>query len=84
MGQIVVRQLDDAKLARLKARAKAERTSVEALAREAIHNAAGGLTGDEKLALARRWQEKGARAINPGVEQSPGWQLIRDDRDHDH
>jgi plasmid stability protein len=84
MGQILVRQLDDVQLARLKARAKAERTSVEALAREAIHKAAGGLTTEDKLALIKRWQENGARAINSGVEQTPGWQLIREDRDHDH
>jgi plasmid stability protein len=84
MGQMLVRQLDDAKLARLKARAKSERTSAEALAREAIHQAAGGLSAEEKLALVREMQEAGERAKVPGVKQTPGWKLIREDRDHDH
>jgi plasmid stability protein len=83
MGQILIRNLDDEKLARLKARAKAGRTSVEALARDAIHNAAN-LTSDEKLAKARQMQEWSRKAMVPGVKQTPGWELIREDRDHDH
>jgi len=84
MGQMTVRRLDDEKLARLKARAKAENTSVEALAREAIHKAAGGLTVDEKLALVRKWQQSGEQAKAAGAKQTPGWVLIREDRDRDH
>lgn len=84
MGQIVVRQIDDERLARLKARAKAEQTSVEALARDAIHKAAGGLTVEEKRAIVREMQAAGERAKVPGAVQTPGWQLIREDRDHDH
>lgn len=84
MGQITIRKLDDEKLARLKARARAERTSVEALAREAIHEAASRLSVDEKLALVRRMQERSRRAMVPGVRQTPGWELIREDRDHGH
>ncbi len=84
MGQIVVRQIDDERLARLKARAKAERTSVEALAREAIHLAAGGLTVEQKRAIVREMQAAGERAKIPGAVQTPGWVLIREDRDHDH
>ncbi len=83
MGQIVVRQLDDAKLARLKDRARLQKTSVEALAREAIHQAAE-LTAEEKLALVRRMQEAGERAKVPGAKQTPSWVLIREDRDHGH
>lgn len=83
MGQIVIRNLDDEKLARLKARAKAENTSVEALARAAVHKAATWSIA-EKLALARRLREAGERAVVPGVPQTPGWQLIREDRDADH
>ena len=83
MGQMVVRQLDDAKLARLRARAKAERTSVEALARDAIHQAAMP-TAEEKLAIARKMQAWSRKAMVPGVKQTPGWELIREDRDHDH
>ncbi|HYD25917.1 MAG TPA: hypothetical protein VEB68_14100 [Croceibacterium sp.] len=81
---MLVRQLDDVKLARLKARAKEQRTSVEALAREAIHQAAGGFSAEEKLALVRQMQEATARAKIPGAEQTPGWKLIREDRDRDH
>ena len=84
MAQITVRQLDDRKVARLKLRAKEQRTSVEALAREAIHQAAGGLTIAEKRALVREMQAAGERARIPGATQTPGWVLIREDRDHDH
>ncbi len=83
MGQLLVRQLDDRAIARLKARAKAEGTSVEALARDAIQRAAA-LTVDEKLALARRMQDWSRKAQVPGAKSTPGWKLIREDRDHDH
>lgn len=83
MGQIVVRQLDDRKLERLRQRARLKKTSVEALAREAIHQAAE-LTIDEKQALVRRMLEAGERAKVPGSKQTPGWVLIRESRDHDH
>lgn len=84
MGQMLIRQLDDAKLARLKARAKAERTSAEALAREAIHRFAGELSAEEKRALVREMWAKSEAAKVPGAVQTPGWKLIREDRDHDH
>lgn len=83
MGQILVRQLDDAAIERLKARAREKKTSVEALAREAIHRAAE-LTVEEKVALVRRMQEWGKRAQVPGAPQTPGVDLIREDRDFDH
>lgn len=83
MGQILVRQLDEATIARLKIRARERKTSVEALAREAISKAAE-LTVEEKLAIVRRMQEIGERSKVPGVEQTPGWKLIREDRDGDH
>ena len=80
MAQILVRQLDDAAIERLKVRAREKNTSVEALAREAIHRAAE-LNVDEKRALVRKMQEAGERAKVPGVAQTPGWVLIREDRD---
>ena len=83
MGQILVRQLDDAAIERLKARARERNTSVEALAREAIHKAAE-LSIEEKLALIRRSQEWSLRAQVPGASQSLGVDLIREDRDHGH
>ena len=83
MGQLLVRQLDDDALARLRIRARAERTSVEALARQALH-AAAKLTVDEKLALVHEMQEWSRRVRNPNVHQSLGLDLIREDRDRDH
>ncbi len=83
MAQILVRQLDEVAVERLKARARARRTSLEALAREAIHEAAA-LTREEKLELVRQNLEWSRRARIPGAEQTPGWVLIREDRDHDH
>lgn len=80
MGQMLVRQLDDAAIARLKARAKERRTSVEALAREAIHKAAE-LSVEEKLAIVRRMQAITERAKVPGAVQTPGVELVREDRD---
>ena len=84
MGQMTVRQLDDALLSRLKARAKAQRTSAEALAREAIHQAADRLTPDEKQAQVRKAWAKFEEARVHLAEQTPGWELIREDRDRDH
>ena len=83
MAQILVRQIDDAALERLKARAREKKTSVEALAREAIHKAAEQ-GGEEKLALIRRSQEWSRSARIPGTQQTLGVDLIREDRDHDH
>ena len=84
MAQMTVRRLDDAKLARLKTRAKEQRTSVEALAREAIHQFADNLTVAEKQAIVREMQAKFKAAMVPGAIQTPGWVLIREDRDRDH
>jgi plasmid stability protein len=78
-----VRQLDDSVIERLKVRASERNTSVEALAREALTEAAR-LTTEEKMALVRRMQDWGRRAINPAVPQTPSLELIREDRDHDH
>lgn len=83
MGQILVRQLDDATIERLKVRARERKTSVEALAREALTDAAR-LTAEEKTALVRRMQDWGRRATNPKVRQTPSLELIREDRDGGH
>lgn len=83
MAQILVRQIDDAAIERLEVRARERNTSVEALAREAIHEAAE-LGVEEKLALIRRSQEWSRSARVPGAPQSPGVNLIREDRDRDH
>ena len=80
MAQILVRQLDDAAVRRLKVRAREKNTSVEALAREAIHKAAE-LSVEEKRALIGRMRAAGERAKVPGTAQTPAWKLIREDRD---
>lgn len=83
MGQMLIRQLDDAALARLKLRAKERGISTEALAREAIHKAAE-LSVAEKQALVRAMQAKFKEATIPGVTQTLGVDLIREDRDFGH
>ena len=83
MAQLLIRQLDDRDLDRLKVRAKAQRTSVEALAREAIRKEAR-LTVEEKLEIVREMQAWSARARVQGVAQSLGVDLIREDRDDGH
>jgi plasmid stability protein len=82
MADMSIRKIDDDAYARLKARARAERTTAEALAREAIHRAAQ-LTVQEKLALVREMQEWSRRAKMPGGKQTLGIDLIREARDHD-
>ena len=84
MGQMLIRQLDDAAIARLKLRARRERTSAEALARKAIHRVAAELTTEEKLDLVREMRAKYLAAVRPGVPQTSGVDLIREDRDRDH
>ena len=84
MGQMTIRQLDDAALARLKAKAKAMQVSAESLARQAIHREATMLTPDEKLALVKQAQAYMRSIMVPGVPQTPAEELIRESRDVDH
>lgn len=77
---MLIRQLDNAVIERLKIRARERKISVEALAREALGKAAE-LTVEEKLELVRQMQAAGERAKVPGASQTPGWLLIREDRD---
>lgn len=83
MAQLLIRKIDDADIDRLRIRAQANRTSVEAIAREAIRKEAR-LTVDEKLALVEKMQERSRRAMVPGVAQTLGVDIIRESRDHDH
>jgi antitoxin FitA len=80
MGQLLIRQLDDATIARLKVRARERNMSVEALAREAIREATK-LTIEEKQAIVRDMWAWSEQAKVPGVAQTPGVDLIREDRD---
>jgi plasmid stability protein len=83
MGQLLIRQLDDATIERLKIIARERRTSVEALARDALTRAAQ-LTVDEKRALVESMQDWSRRVRNPCVPQSSAVDLIREGRDLDH
>lgn len=83
MAQMTVRQIDDRRYEQLKTRARLKGVSVEALARDAIHEIAE-LTPEEKRALVQRMHQAGERAKVSGVAQTAGWQLVREDRDGDH
>lgn len=80
MAQLLIRKLDEAVLETLRTRAKANKTSVEALAREALRQAAE-LTIDEKRGLVRQMQGKFKAAQLRREEDFVGWQLIREGRD---
>ena len=84
MAQMIVRQLDDAEVARLKLHAAERKVSAEALARHAIRRLAAELTVAEKRALVRDMQARTRAAMVPGVPQTPGVDLIRESRDLDH
>jgi plasmid stability protein len=83
MAQLLIRKIDDVDMARLKRRALAEQTSVEAIGRKALADAAR-LTVDEKLALVREMHVWSEAARIPGAPQTLGIDLIREDRDVDH
>lgn len=79
MGQVIVRNLDDAVIARHRERAKARGVSLEQELREVLARGAK-LRPEEKLA-----QIEATLALTPpegeGEERVPGWVLIREDRD---
>lgn len=83
MAQMTVRQIDDARYEQLRARARLRGVSAEALARQAIHDAAQ-LSVEDKQALVREMWAKFEAARVPGAAQTSGWALIREDRDRDH
>jgi len=80
MAQLLIRQIDDATIRRLETLARERKTSVEAVARAAIHRAAQ-LTVAEKLEIVREMQEWSRGARIPGAPQTPGVDLIREGRD---
>jgi plasmid stability protein len=84
MAQMLIRQLEDDEVVRLKRHAAERRMSSEALARDAIRKLAAELTREEKVKLAREMQARMRAAFVPGVAQTPGVELIRRSRDVDH
>lgn len=76
MAQVIVRNLEDDVVERLKLKAELHGRSLEQELRE-ILRAAAPLTVEQKLAIMRRSQ-----ALTPkGVKQTPAEVLIREDRD---
>lgn len=76
MAQLLVRDLDDAVMARLKERARRNRRSLQAEAKAILEAAAPRYTRDEALAVFRSWQSRFA-----GRTFSDSAELIREDRD---
>lgn len=76
MGQLLVRDLDDAVVARLKERARSNRRSLQAEAKAILEAAAPRFTRDEALAVFRSWQERfRGQVLSDSVD------LIREDRE---
>lgn len=80
MAQLLIRQIEDVVMDTLRARAKAKKTSVEALARDAVRQAAE-LTTDEKISLVQQMQAKFREVAPSSSDNVPGWQVIRESRD---
>ncbi len=82
MGTLNVRRLDDEVLGRLKLRAAENNRSLEGEARHILEQAVLPATSDRRtsfIELAAR-----LRSQTEGTYQTPGWVLIREDRDSDH
>ena len=76
MAQLLVRDLDDRVVARLKERARRNRRSLQAETRAILEAAAIHYTRDEALEVFRSWQERFR-----GQPLSDSAELIREDRD---
>jgi plasmid stability protein len=73
VAQVIIRNLDEDVVLRLKERARDKGCSLEHELRRIVTEAAGP-TPEEKLAIARR-----IRAMTPkGVKQIEGWRLVKD------
>ena len=76
MAQLLVRDLDDQVMTRLKERARRNQRSLQAEARAILEAAAPRYTKEEALEVFRAWQEK-----FQGRPLSDSTDLIREDRD---
>ena len=74
MGQVLVRNLDDAVIARLKAKAKAEKISVEELARRALRDAV-------RPTKEEAWEEIDRIREMSKSSDFDSTQVVRDERD---
>lgn len=82
MAQVLIRNLDDRAVDVHRDRARAKGRSLEAELREVV-SSTSRLTPKERVALVLEMQERSRAAMVPGVPQTPGWILIREDRDSD-
>lgn len=83
----MVSGVDEGVLARLDALAKERKTSVEAIARDALvresnrrTSSAATLTVEEKIAIVERMRATVRAATIAGMPQTPSLDLIREDR----
>jgi plasmid stability protein len=76
MAQLLVRDLNDQVMARLKERARRNRRSLQAEARANLETAAPRYTKEEALEAFRAWQERFR-----GRPMSDSAEPIREDRD---
>ncbi len=78
MGQVLIRNLDNAVIEKLKQKAERANTSLEQSLRELLERSARELDKEEALALADRIRAR----VKPGGPDPT--ELIREDRDSDH
>ena len=76
MGSLLVRNLDDDLIAKLKLRAARNQRSAEAEHREILQNALGGEPRGSFKEIAAK-----LRAMTAGRRQTPSEQLLREGRD---
>ncbi len=79
MANLTIRNLDEAVVAKLKARAKAHHRSLEAELREILTVTVGRQARKDFLARADR-----IAAMTPDVAQTDSTEIIREDRDSNH
>lgn len=79
MATLTIRNLDNAVVEKLKARAKAHHRSLEAEVRQMLTHGVRELSREEFFKEAGR-----IRAMTPKVPQTDSTLLIREDRDTDH
>lgn len=82
MAQVLIRNLDDRVVETYRRRAAARGVSLEAELREALTRGAA-LSREERAERLREVFEHNRRFINRTVPQTPGWVLVREDRDSD-
>lgn len=80
MGQVIIRNIDDTVIERLKSRAAAQHKSLEQCLREVLAEAAKP-NREELLADLERLRSKIAAGEKPGIRYPSAEELIREDRD---